>query len=92
MSAAKNAGGWRLDDTNELYPLYVECLRRIERMSGPNNERDVLRKVRTLAYWMVSTCEAAYERDAETEAVDMIDADLRRILAERGEGEGDAVE
>lgn len=98
MSVEKNAGGFRLDDCRALFSLHNQIMSEVSRMS-PNDEATILRRLRTLAYWVSSMGNAAFEADPF--AAGMAEAD--RFWQRHGidpritfdgpkRGEGDAVE
>jgi hypothetical protein len=84
MSAERNAGGFRLDDCRMLRHLHEQALYEISKSAGHTDEAAILRRTRVLAFWMVSTVEAAFGVDGETQAADAMNADLARLLAEHG--------
>ena len=82
--ALKNRGGFLLSDTRLLGPLHDEILHEVSRLSGHTDEVALLRRVRVLSFWLLATTEAALcESDPEADAMNAIDRDLARILAER---------
>jgi len=85
MSAKRNAGGFRLDDCRMLFGLHNMIMSEVSRMS-PNDEATILRRLRTLGYWVSSFGNTAFESDPW--AAGMADADSfwrRRAAGERGE-------
>jgi len=71
-------------DTKALAHLHEQVLYEISRSAGHTDEAAILRRTRVLAYWLVSTVESAFGIDGEKDAVEALDADLKRLLAEHG--------
>jgi hypothetical protein len=82
----RNRGGFLLSDTRELRWLHEQVLSHISQMSG-HNEETILRRTRVLAHWLTATVETCFESDPEKEALDALDADMARVIAEHGKGD-----
>jgi len=73
-----------LSDTRALHALHEQILYEISRSAGHTDEATILRRTRLLAYWTVATVESAFGVDGEKDALDALDADMKRLLAEHG--------
>ena len=85
MSGERNQGGFLIDDCRALYDLRTEILREVSLLSG-RDERTTMRRLRVLAFWIVSLGESAFQIDPEADGMAIADDFWRRRAAgERGD-------